>query len=411
MNCTDTPSTIGFRDSDYYPFGMLIPTRSFAQQQGDVAYRFGFNGMEKDDEVRGENSAYEFGGRSIYDPRLGRFFSIDPRTSEYAWQSSYAYYANSPISIIDYLGMGGAPIDDGSNDGGDRVDGDTPEEYFKYHCSETSSDDDGWLLHRKDLPVLEFSRLSRAISKEVSAYPGSKFLGYDRGRAYIGYDLGFIPSDVEPRSRWSMKIGTDETGAIIFGEQKGWVMSYVTVSDFEQVSAGESLIPVWGSGKSAFYNLKDGDLGWAAVNTGLAISDLFLVKSIYSGVSKVSIGMSGGSWTNMRKAYGKAGWAVPKQEVHHAIWKRHNQLTGTDLAWKIKSLPWNLKPIPALGTMTSKQVHILVEGRTIVSTGLHWRSWSNLGPLKRFYYGSPNWVIPTISSYGGRGIVNVFNPE
>jgi RHS repeat-associated protein len=29
MNCTDTPSTIGFRDSDYYPFGMLIPNRTY----------------------------------------------------------------------------------------------------------------------------------------------------------------------------------------------------------------------------------------------------------------------------------------------------------------------------------------------------------------------------------------------
>jgi RHS repeat-associated protein len=79
-----------------------------------INYRFGFNGMEKDNEVRGENSAYEFGGRSIYDPRRAGFMSIDPRTGEYAWQSPYAYYANSPISTIDYLGHGGIDLEDGT---------------------------------------------------------------------------------------------------------------------------------------------------------------------------------------------------------------------------------------------------------------------------------------------------------
>lgn len=33
-------------------------------------------------------------------------FKIDPREAEYPWQSTYAYYSNSPISVIDYLGGG-----------------------------------------------------------------------------------------------------------------------------------------------------------------------------------------------------------------------------------------------------------------------------------------------------------------
>ena len=41
--------------NDYYPFGMLQPGRSYAQS--GTGYRYGFNGKEKDDEVKG-------GGRS-----------------------------------------------------------------------------------------------------------------------------------------------------------------------------------------------------------------------------------------------------------------------------------------------------------------------------------------------------------
>ena len=73
------------------------------------AYTFGFNGQENDNEVEGDGNciAYEL---RIYDPRIGRFTSVDPRTREYAWQSTYAYHLNSPISTMDFFG-GGGPYD------------------------------------------------------------------------------------------------------------------------------------------------------------------------------------------------------------------------------------------------------------------------------------------------------------
>lgn len=38
--------------------------------------RYGFNGMEADNEIKGQGNAYDFGGRSIYDGRIARFISL-----------------------------------------------------------------------------------------------------------------------------------------------------------------------------------------------------------------------------------------------------------------------------------------------------------------------------------------------
>ncbi|MCB0739216.1 MAG: RHS repeat-associated core domain-containing protein [Bacteroidetes bacterium] len=97
---------------DYYPFGMLLPNRIYqADSSGTGDYRYAFNGMERDDEVSG--NAYDFGAR-IYDPRIGRFLSIDPLMESFPIWSPYVYAGNSPISYIDVYGMG--PDDAGKGD-------------------------------------------------------------------------------------------------------------------------------------------------------------------------------------------------------------------------------------------------------------------------------------------------------
>jgi RHS repeat-associated protein len=63
-------------------------------------YRYGFNGMEKDDEVKGSGNSYDFGAR-MYDSRLGRWLSIDPLAAKYPSMSPYNFVANSPILYTD----------------------------------------------------------------------------------------------------------------------------------------------------------------------------------------------------------------------------------------------------------------------------------------------------------------------
>jgi len=63
-------------------------------------YRFGFNGMEKDNEAKGQGNSYDFGAR-IYDSRLGRWLSVDPDVFEYPFVSPYISSLNSPIYLKD----------------------------------------------------------------------------------------------------------------------------------------------------------------------------------------------------------------------------------------------------------------------------------------------------------------------
>ena len=86
--------------TDYYAFGMVMSDRSWNTE----GYRFGFNGKENDNEVKGTGNSVAFEMR-IYDSRLGRFLSRDPLEKKYPNQSTYVFAANSPISLVDVLGM------------------------------------------------------------------------------------------------------------------------------------------------------------------------------------------------------------------------------------------------------------------------------------------------------------------
>ena len=61
-------------------------------------YRYGFNGMEKDDEVKGSGNHYT-AEHWEYDPRLARRWNMDPVVKHH--ESPYATFANNPIWFID----------------------------------------------------------------------------------------------------------------------------------------------------------------------------------------------------------------------------------------------------------------------------------------------------------------------
>ena len=80
---------------------MIQPGRKYFARG---AYRYGFNGKENDNEVKGEGNQQDYGMR-IYDPRLGRFLSVDPIAREYPFYSPYQFAGNKPIQAIDLDGL------------------------------------------------------------------------------------------------------------------------------------------------------------------------------------------------------------------------------------------------------------------------------------------------------------------
>ena len=67
-------------------------------------YRYGFQGQEEDDEMRGEGNNLNYKYR-MYDPRIGRFFTTDPLSAKYPYNSPYAFSENRVIDGIELEGL------------------------------------------------------------------------------------------------------------------------------------------------------------------------------------------------------------------------------------------------------------------------------------------------------------------
>ncbi len=79
---------------------MLMPGRKYAASE---LYKYGFNGKDNDNEVKGEGNQQDYGLR-IYDPRLGKFVSLDPISQKYPELTPYQFASNRPIDGTDLDG-------------------------------------------------------------------------------------------------------------------------------------------------------------------------------------------------------------------------------------------------------------------------------------------------------------------
>ena len=94
---TDEPMVVSL--SDYYPYGMTMGGRSYSADE----YRYGFQGQDKEKELWGGEASF-FTYR-ISDNRLGKFFSVDPLSSKFPWNSSYAFSENRVIDGVEMEGL------------------------------------------------------------------------------------------------------------------------------------------------------------------------------------------------------------------------------------------------------------------------------------------------------------------
>jgi RHS repeat-associated protein len=89
---TETPAVESL--TDYYPFGMTLPGRSYNAHTS----RHGFTGHEKESDLAEGIYTTEY---RLYDARVGRWLSVDPLFEKYVDMSPYNYCMLNPVMMVD----------------------------------------------------------------------------------------------------------------------------------------------------------------------------------------------------------------------------------------------------------------------------------------------------------------------
>lgn len=118
-----TPRSFALEEVSVYSY-VAAQTDSlvcYPRHGSDAEYRYGFQGQEKDDEIKGQpgNSInYRF---RMHDPRVGRFFAIDPLTAKYPWYTPYQFSGNKVIHAIELEGLEEYALSQVKNEQGEVV--------------------------------------------------------------------------------------------------------------------------------------------------------------------------------------------------------------------------------------------------------------------------------------------------
>ena len=82
--------------TDYYPFGMTLPGRSYSMQAD--GYRFGFTGHERESELA---TGYYSTQTRLLDTRIAMWRGVDELYTKYPSLSSFNYCAGNPMMYVD----------------------------------------------------------------------------------------------------------------------------------------------------------------------------------------------------------------------------------------------------------------------------------------------------------------------
>ena len=140
-----------------------------------TAYRFGFQGQEKDDEIKGNGNSINYKYR-VHDPRIGRFLSVDPLSPDYPWNSPYAFSENRVIDGVELEGLEYADVDAGltSEDYGSGAPyrQDVIDSQINYNLNETGQTNSDFVRQFKNSAV-EHSAVTVESQAQVMTPSGS----------------------------------------------------------------------------------------------------------------------------------------------------------------------------------------------------------------------------------------------
>jgi RHS repeat-associated protein len=107
----DDPTEL-LSETHYYPFGMTFGG-SWYNDAAAAKYKYLYNGKELNEEFGLNLSDY---GARWYDASIARFWNSDPLADIFSFQTPYAYAANRPVNMIDFMGMGPVGVDGMTNE-------------------------------------------------------------------------------------------------------------------------------------------------------------------------------------------------------------------------------------------------------------------------------------------------------
>lgn len=158
----------------------------------------------------------------------------------------------------------------------------------------------------------------------------------------------------------------------------------------------ESMVPIWGSGKEALADLEDKNYVGAAINAGLALSDIALAKAIVSGLAKGGLKTAApyvwktkpGQVQGARQWLGQKGFVGRGQPAHHWLFEQKSSVPD----W-IKNQP------PFITPMKDAVEHGRIHGPyTVDGVKL-----PQFGAGERLWRGTPPWAKAAYVSSAGHG--------
>jgi len=291
--------------------------------------KFLFTGQELETSFS-STSLWNFRARG-YDSEIGLFYEVDPAHQTY---SALGYVGGNPISFVDPTGR-------------ELSVSNTPPPY-----------DDGR------------SSWGRSDYRGVPEMCGADGLMFVEGGGGGGaYDGSGSSDEEDPQEK---KTDVPQAGGVGVGQPGTW----------------EAIIPIWGSGRAAIDDFQNGNY-WSGIGySALAISDVFLVKSIATAVGRGAWKLGAHSWPATRAWLVGKGYAEAGQRVHHwAI----SQATGKKYGLEaIANQPWNLM------TFSSQSLHMRA------GHGLNYLGQQGYGVVGQLWSGTPTWPKALVGSYGGR---------
>lgn len=318
--------------SDYYPYGMQL-TGMHGTESSD-GYRYGFQAQEKDDEVKGEGNSLNYSFR-MHDPRIGRFFAIDPLEKDYPELTPYQFSSNSTIYMSEIEGLEGQVNVYNKTEGGNSK---FDRSYIDQDLNQDINRIDNWdpTGHRTSVEIKTLEGTSIVNYGKLSHYNSSQINNLIKQTEYFSMSSNYHSSTNSSGSRHVFythkKGGISRAGVFSAeGEYKtglfktsgniSFIEGAVISPDASTNNYPTSLLYDYGAGVSALNAAVSASLGGENYSIGFGANGKALAAEarINSGIMTGQGGLYGVSRGGEIGAYALKGEVNPKFTVFNGL--------------------------------------------------------------------------------------------